>query len=574
MSMSKHVYLVIAFIGFLSTSISIAQIPEINVLKSKASQPFTGIEKARQFYNSGDYIVAEALLYSELEKGNFTPNDFLLFANTLNIDNKPALAKEFYKEYAKESNRLTISEQIDRVLSSNVRYPTNPVKTDYPVSNPTVFQDKLYTEINGLMMMYHHDCDGNLKNRTEVLQDITNMPFGSISYFDNGNKAVASLISRAKNTSSLYLLNKSKGKWKKPSKIFEGNANYAFPHLDVATNTLYFSSDKEGGFGGYDVYLSNFNGASFDNPVNMGDRLNSAGNEINPTITEDWLYVSSNGHVSKGGYDLYKYKNLGDFNIIFLNCIELNTQQNELSLINLSRTKFLITREVNGEHKLLSVDRPKVISSLFGNVIDKKGRGIANAYIIMNTDDGMGIFAVTDVNGNFIYKSDKNIAEYEGIVMADGYESSSFITALDQNLSVQLTKIKPIEIVKLVERQTQVQITAGSEPTLVDNVSVGSEALPTANDVIISELSDQRQASFTPNRGLYYIIIGSSYSYAQAYDFWTTWLPSFNGAEILEYDNDLYRIGFYAGSSEEQAMQTFNESRLIKKDIWILRPKN
>lgn len=570
--MSKHVYLVIAFIGFLSTSI--AQIPELNVLKSKASQSATGVEKARQFYNSGDYIVAEALLYSELEKGNFTPNDFLLFANTLNIDNKPALAKEFYKVYAKESNRLTISEQIDRVLSSNVSYSANPVNTEYQVSNPTVFGDKLYTEINGLMMMYDQDCDGNLKNRTEVLQDITNMPFGSISYFDNGNKAVASFISRAKNTSSLYLLNKSKGKWKKPSKIFEGNANYAFPHLDVATNTLYFSSDKEGGYGGYDVYLSNFNGASFDNPVNMGDHLNSVGNEINPTITEDWLYVSSNGHVSKGGYDLYKYKNLGDFNIIFLNCIELNTQQNELSLITLSRTKFLITREVNGEHKLLSVDRPKVISSLFGNVIDKKGRGIANAYIIMNTDDGMGIFAVTDVNGNFIYKSDKNIAEYEGIVMSDGYESSSFITALDQNLSVQLTKIKPIEIVKLVERQTQAQITTGSEPTLVDNLSIGAKVLSKPNEVTISEFNDQRQTSSRPDKGLYYIIIGSSYSYSQAYDFWTTWLPSFNGAEILEYDNDLYRIGFYAGSSEEQAMQTFNESRLKKKDIWILRPKN
>lgn len=571
--MSKHVYLVIAFIGFLSTSI--AQIPELNVLKPKVSQSATGIEKARQFYNSGDYIVAEALLYSELEKGNFTPNDFLLFANTLNIDNKPALAKEFYKVYAKESNRLTISEQIDRVLSSNVSYPANPVNTDYQASNPTVFRDKLYTEINGLMMMYDQDCDGNLKNRTEVLQDITDMPFGSISYFDNGNKAVASFISRAKNTSSLYLLNKSKGKWKKPSKIFEGNANYAFPHLDVATNTLYFSSDKEGGYGGYDVYISNFNGASFDNPVNMGDHLNSAGNEINPTITEDWLYVSSNGHVSKGGYDLYKYKNLGDFNIIFLNCIELNTQQNELSLIPLSRTKFLITREVNGENKLLSVDKPKVVSSLFGNVIDEKGSGIANAYIIMNADEGMGIFAVTDVNGKFMYKSDKNIAEYEGIVMADGYESSSFKTALDQNLSVQLTKIKPIEILKILERQTQTQSTSESLSNVVDNISLTPEVKSTKREVIVSEFSEERQPSSSrPDRGLYYIIIGSSYSYAQAYDFWTRWLPSFNGAEILEYDNDLYRIAFYAGSSEEQAMQTFNESRLKKKDIWILRPKN
>ena len=571
--MSKQVYLVLAFIGFLSTSV--AQIPELNVLKSKVSQSATGIEKARQFYNSGDYIVAEAMLYSELEKGNFTPNDFLLFANTLNIDNKPALAKEFYKVYAKESNRLTTSEQIDQVLSSNVSYPANPVITNYQVSNPKVFRDKLYTEINGLMMRYDQDCDGNLKNRTEVLHGITDMSFGSISYFDNGNKAVASLISRAKNTSSLYLLNKSKGKWKKPSKIFEGKANYAFPHMDVATNILYFSSDKEGGYGGYDVYISNFNGASFDDPVNMGHHLNSAGNDINPTITEDWLYVSSNGHVSKGGYDLYKYKNLGDYNIIFLNCIELNTQQNELSLIPLSRTTFLISREVNGEHKLLSVDKPKVVSSLFGNVIDEKGRGVANAYIIMNADEGMGIFAVTDVNGNFTYKSDKNIAEYEGIVMADGYESISFQTALDQNPSVQLTKIKPIEIVKIVERKTQAQSTSKSVLIGGDKISLTPEIESTQSEVIVSEFSkESKTSSSRPDRGLYYIILGSTYSYAQAYDFWTTWLSSFNGAEILEYDNDLYRIGFYAGSSEEQAMQTFNESRLKKKDIWILRPKN
>jgi hypothetical protein len=192
----------------------------------------------------------------------------------------------------------------------------------------------------------------------------------------------------------------------------------------------------------------------------------------------------------------------------------------------------------------------------------------------MNADEGMGIFAVTDVNGNFRYKSDKNIAEYECIVMADGYKSRSFKTALDQNPSVQLTKIKAIEIVKIVERQTQVQRTTGSEPTRVDNVSIGAKALSKPNEVITSNFNKDSKTSSRPSRGLYYIIIGSSYSYAQAYDFWTTWLPSFNGAEILEYDNDLYRIGIYAGSSEEQAMQTFNESRLKKKDIWILRPKN
>jgi len=571
--MIKNTYLAIAFFSFLSNSI--AQIPELNVLISTISESATGIEKARQLYNNGDYITAEAMLYIELEKGNFTPNDFLLFANTLNVDNKTALAKEFYLEYAKATGKVTTTEQISQLFSNNINYPANLVITNYPVSNPTIFQNKLYTEVSGLMMMYDQDCDGNLENRTEVMQGITDMPFGSISYFDSGNKAVASIISRAKNRSSLYLLYKKKGKWKKPIRLFDGNANYAFPHMDVATNTLYFSSDKQGGYGGYDVYTSNFNGKGFNDQVNMGDYLNSPGNDINPTLTEDWLYISSNGHISKGGYDLYKYKNLGDFNIIFFNCLELNTPQNELTLVPQIRTKFLINREENGENSLLSIDKPLVVSSLFGNVIDEKGNGVANAYVIMNSTEGMGIFAVTDVKGNFLYKSDKNIVEYEGKIVAEGYESRSFKTVPNQNPSVQLIKVKPVEIVKIVEKRIQTQSAPLTTPSLTENEGVSSEVKPTSNEVNVLGYDGKNNMSSTrPNRGLYYIIIGSTYNYAQAYDFWTIWLPSFNSAKILEYDNGLYRIGFYAGSSEEKVMQTFNESRVKKKDIWILRPEN
>jgi len=96
-----------------------------------------------------------------------------------------------------------------------------------------------------------------------------------------------------------------------------------------------------------------------------------------------------------------------------------------------------------------------------------------------------------------------------------------------------------------------------------------------SNEVNVLGYNDTTTISSSiPNRDLYYIIIGSTYNYAKAYEFRTTWFPSFNSAEILEYDNGLYRIGFYAGSSEEKAMQTFRASRVKKKDVWILRPKN
>jgi len=72
----------------------------------------------------------------------------------------------------------------------------------------------------------------------------------------------------------------------------------------------------------------------------------------------------------------------------------------------------------------------------------------------------------------------------------------------------------------------------------------------------------------------YYIILGSAYNYSKAYEFWNEWLAVFEHAEILTYEDDLYRIGVFAGSTEDQATRNFNIAKDKKKDIWILRPAN
>ena len=132
--------------------------------------------------------------------------------------------------------------------------------------------------------------------------------------------------------------------------------------------------------------------------------------------------------------------------------------------------------------------------------------------------------------------------------------------------------MKPIEIVKEVVKTVSSQ---SSSSGIVAAPAVGTQIEQEITEVIIPEnASETESASSRPDRGLYYIIIGSSYNYAQAYDFWNKWIDNFSGAEILEYGNGLYRIGFYAGDSEENALRSFNEAKKIKKDIWILRPKN
>ena len=74
-------------------------------------------------------------------------------------------------------------------------------------------------------------------------------------------------------------------------------------------NAIYFASDREGGYGGVDIYVSRKlpNGA-WSLAQNLGPTVNSEYDEDFPNISPDnkTLYFSSKGHTSMGGYDIFK----------------------------------------------------------------------------------------------------------------------------------------------------------------------------------------------------------------------------------------------------------------------------
>ena len=73
-------------------------------------------------------------------------------------------------------------------------------------------------------------------------------------------------------------------------------------------NTLYFTSDREGGYGGLDIYKSTINEkGKWSDPENLGPTINTPFNEETPFITLDdkYLFFSSEGHNSIGGYDIF-----------------------------------------------------------------------------------------------------------------------------------------------------------------------------------------------------------------------------------------------------------------------------
>ena len=80
------------------------------------------------------------------------------------------------------------------------------------------------------------------------------------------------------------------------------------PSISADGKTLYFVSDRAGGYGGYDIYRSvkNDNG-DWGTPINLGPNINSTGNEKSPFIHPDGktLYFSSDGWMGMGGYDIF-----------------------------------------------------------------------------------------------------------------------------------------------------------------------------------------------------------------------------------------------------------------------------
>lgn len=74
-------------------------------------------------------------------------------------------------------------------------------------------------------------------------------------------------------------------------------------------DVIYFASDREGGFGGVDLYMSlKLPNGEWAPAQNLGPSINSPFDEDFPNITADGksLYFSSKGHTSMGGYDIFK----------------------------------------------------------------------------------------------------------------------------------------------------------------------------------------------------------------------------------------------------------------------------
>jgi hypothetical protein len=86
---------------------------------------------------------------------------------------------------------------------------------------------------------------------------------------------------------------------------FEDNCPVVYKHI------MLFASNRTGGMGGYDLYYSIFRNGNWSSPVNLGPDINTTADEFRPRLwlhtdfSNNLLIFSSNREGGKGGFDLY-----------------------------------------------------------------------------------------------------------------------------------------------------------------------------------------------------------------------------------------------------------------------------
>lgn len=122
-------------------------------------------------------------------------------------------------------------------------------------------------------------------------------------------------VSRRNGNADIYCAKRNTdGSWSEPQNVgtpinTQGTEMAPFLHPDG--HTLYFSSDKHIGMGGFDLFMSRRGGdGQWQNPVNLGFPINTSGDEINFFVAADGktAFISSQREGGNGGYDIYTFE--------------------------------------------------------------------------------------------------------------------------------------------------------------------------------------------------------------------------------------------------------------------------
>lgn len=264
---------------------------------------------------------------------------------------------------------------------------------------------------------------------------------------------------------SLFAARMSRGNWSEPILVplTADSLVAAHPAFSPDGNTLYFVSDRPGGFGGMDIWMASRDGVNFSNPVNMGSEINSPGNEMFPST--DWkgnLYFSSDFWPGMGGLDIFKAikDENGKWGIENMQ-VPVNSSGDDFGMNFIKEENphgmFSSNRKGSRKDDIYSFYLPPKVYRISGEIFDKEtGQRLDGARVRVIATDGTNLRMRAN-DGKFQVKLNAE-TEYVFAAYRDGYLNDKV-----RETTIGLTDSKDFNV--------KLYLTPTDSPIKVENIS-------------------------------------------------------------------------------------------------------
>ncbi len=230
---------------------------------------------------------------------------------------------------------------------------------------------------------------------------------------------------------------------------FGDSITTAHPAISPDGLTLYFVSDMPGGLGEKDIWkvTRDSEGSPWGDPINLGEQINTPGNELYPYVHHDGtLYFSSDSRVGLGGLDIYKatVDETGSWRLENMKP-PINSPEDDFGIVfeaDAERGFFSSSRKGRGNDDLFSFVLPPLEFAVNGIVRDEKTDEIlTNSTVKSVGSDGITVESNTGDEGTFRFML-KPGTDYVFIASHPGYlngKERESTKGLDQSREFDVT---------------------------------------------------------------------------------------------------------------------------------------
>jgi peptidoglycan-associated lipoprotein len=290
------------------------RLPDAEKFYAKASGPGVNEDSVRLYYakslqSNGKYDEAKTVL-NELQsetKDELMKDRARKELDGLNYVNKLDEKKNYYKIKNLETINTPFTEYAPAYLNGEIYFTSSRSNQRIYEATGTPYTDLYKATSRGAVV------DENTIAPLPALINAENINEGCVTFSPDGRTMVFAKGNTGKRKGAvdvdLYISRFRNGQWSEPTPI---NINQpesweSTPAFSPDGRTLYFSSNRKGGFGSLDIYSAQMDSRGrFGRVRNLGSDINTPGDELFPYVAENSkLYFSSNMHPGYGMLDIF-----------------------------------------------------------------------------------------------------------------------------------------------------------------------------------------------------------------------------------------------------------------------------